>query len=332
MGGGTGYTRDFTDSLKATAIHDGYAATDSLFTRDADIRSGKVKAETDESLDPSKMKGGIRESRDIDGKNSHAVAVCLDVTGSMRETPKIVLDQIPGLLGAIIKNGALEHPQVLFSAVGDVNYDDAPFQVGQFEFSNALDSDLSKFYLEGRGGGNSYESYDAFMHFLAYNTSIDCFEKRGEKGYAFLIEDEPQPSLVYKHQMEELFGSTPMQADMSFSDLCKLAQEKWNIFILRPIWLGWGKDANNTKAWEKNFPDHVIALQAPDGICALIAMLIANDQGVDLDAVADVLKSEGTSEELVLAARKAATKGGEIATTGTISGISLTKGSGSNRL
>src|SRR5262249_20618935 len=137
----------------------------------------------------------VRESRDSDvHPESHAVAVLLDVTGSMQTVPRILQKSLPRLMGLLIRKGYLEHPQILIGAVGDATCDSAPLQVGQFESGIEIEEDLGRLFLEGGGGGQVTESYELAMHFLAHHTSLDCVEKRGKKGYAFLIGDEaPYP-------------------------------------------------------------------------------------------------------------------------------------------
>lgn len=312
MGGGSRYFGD-TAVLRSTkaaeATSKGYdPAKVGTFIHTADIKSGKAVARVHERLDPYKMKDGRRESRDsAEHPNSMPVAVCLDVTGSMHDTPKRIFSSIYPLVNSIVKNGALEHPQVLFAAVGDASCDKAPFQVGQFESNAASEEQISDFYLEGGGGGNAFESYDLYMYFLARCTSCDAFEKRGEKGYAFLIQDEPVPPYAPKQHVQNVFGAE-IQGNIPFADIVKEAQEKWNIFILRPIHLHYGKDPATTQQWEKYFPGKVIPLQSVDGICEQIAMIIAAEEGADLDSIEDSLVADGSSRELVLAA-KAAVKG-----------------------
>lgn len=313
MGSGY-YDSGATAMLRSAKVKEssskGYdARSTGTFTYHEDVKSGKA-AGIHPSLDPSKMKDGRRESRDsAEHPNSNAVACCIDVTGSMSDTPKTLFDDIGKLMSAIVKNNALDDPQVLYAAVGDAYCDKYPFQVGQFESDNASEAQISDVILEGGGGGNSYESYDLWFYFLARCTSIDCFEKRGKKGYAFLIQDEPVPPCVPKVDVRKVFGQT-IQADIPFADIVKEAQEKWDIFILRPMETSWGRRENTAKEWEKYFPNRVFPIQTVKGIAGQIAMIIANEEGVDLDSVADTLIKAGTSSEIVLAAKDSVVKKG----------------------
>src|SRR4051794_9862928 len=73
------------------------------------------------SLDPAALKGGkVRESRDCDEHpTSLAISVIFDVTGSMRSVPRILQTKLPALFGLLLRKGYVEHPQILFGAVGD---------------------------------------------------------------------------------------------------------------------------------------------------------------------------------------------------------------------
>ena len=140
------------------------------------------------ALDP---RGVMRESRDsAEHPESLAIAVLFDVTGSMRGVPRALQAKLPQLLGLLLRKGYVEHPQIMFGAIGDATCDRAPLQVGQFESDNRMDDDLGRILLEGGGGGQKTESYELAMYFMARHTAIDCFDKRGRRGYLFIIGDE----------------------------------------------------------------------------------------------------------------------------------------------
>lgn len=290
MGGGS-YSGNVTKAFTSTSRAAGYADT---FKRDADIKSGKIAAAIAEALNPLMMKNGVRESCDSDEHpESRAIAVFLDVTGSMRNVPKNVMRKLPELMGAITKHGAIEHPQLLFGAVGDAYCDSFPMQIGQFESSNVMDTQLSDFILEGGGGGNSSESYDLVMYFLARCCEIDCYKKRGQKGYAFLIEDEPITPKLYDSHVGQVFGQKTQP--MSFEDIVKEAQEKWDIFIIRPASTSHGRNKGVTDEWKALFPQRVIELADEENICETIALALAAVEGVDIDDMARDFVKSGTS-------------------------------------
>lgn len=327
----TGYaTRAFCDTSAKRAKSAGYdPAVVKTFVYDADVKSGKAKKVHD-LLDPLMMTNGVRESRDsAEHPESIPVAVFIDVTGSMSTAPKRLFDGIKSLMGALVKNG-IEHPQILFGAVGDAYCDDYPFQVSQFESDNRMEEQIANLILESGGGNNNSESYDLVTYFLARCTATDSLEKRHKKGYAFLIQDEPPPDILPKDFVKKVFGQD-IQADIPFKDLIAETNEKWDMFILRPLETYYGKNENVTKQWERLFPGRVIQLQSIDGISEQIALILANEEGIDLDSVVESLVSSGSSMELVLAAKNSVGKSSSL-TKATISGDIDLSGKRSSRL
>lgn len=180
-------------------------------------------------MDPRGVK--MRESRDSEEHpESLSIIVGLDVTGSMGMVPEdIVKNTLPDLVGTLIEAG-IEHPQVCFIALGDFIYDSAPLQIGQFESSaELLDRWLTRVYLEGGGGGNGKESYNLAYLFAGRHTSIDCFEKRKQKGFLFTIGDEQCNENIPGDIITRL---TPAEeaATISTEDMLEEAQRKYHVY------------------------------------------------------------------------------------------------------
>ena len=145
------------------------------FEHDHAVRNGTAACQTHEKMSPRGVR--VRESRDSDAHPaSHAVGVLFDVTGSMQSVPRILQENLPRLMGLLLRRGYLDHPQILIGAIGDATCDAAPLQVGQFESGIEIEDDLGKLFLEGGGGGHISESYELALYFLARHTAIDCHE------------------------------------------------------------------------------------------------------------------------------------------------------------
>lgn len=185
----------------------------------------------DESIDPSKMKNGIRESCDsTDNPNSTPVIIGLDFTGSMRNIPAYMIKTGLGeMFKEIYNRKPVSDPQVLFCGIGDVDAGDkAPFQAGQFESQCDLLTDgLEKFWLSGcSGGGNYYESYDIPYYFAANMTKCDSYLKRNKKGFIFTIGDEPPPSILKASSVKKIFGYEA-QSDTTFEQIINQVSKTW---------------------------------------------------------------------------------------------------------
>lgn len=160
-----------------------------------------------EKFDPKKIT--VRESRDSAlNPNSNAIIVALDVTGSMGiNAEQLARNGLGVMVEEIIKRKPVSDPHVMCMGIGDVKYDSAPLQVTQFEADITIAEDLKNIYLEGGGGGNCFESYNLAWYFAALNTSIDCYEKRGKKGYLFTLGDEEAPEDLLASEIRKVFGN-----------------------------------------------------------------------------------------------------------------------------
>ena len=141
----------------------------------------------DTDLDPINIK--IRESCDSNlNPKSTALIVAEDVTGSMSRVLDATIRGLGTLVTEIYDRKPISDPHMMFMGVGDVEAGDrAPLQVTQFEADIRIAEQLQKLYLEQGGGGNTYESYSLAWYFAATRTAIDCFTKRGKKGYLFTV-------------------------------------------------------------------------------------------------------------------------------------------------
>jgi hypothetical protein len=228
----------------------------------------------------------VRESRDSDAHpESLAIMIFLDVTGSMGRIPENIIKNEAGtLMNTIIDNG-VEHPQVLFGAIGDHISDNTPLQLGQFECSaEDLDKWLKGTYIEGGGGGQCMESYLLAWLVAGRHTSIDCFEKRNEKGFLFTIGDEASWDKVDARHLKDIFGYSQTE-DVTDVQLLEEAQRLYNVYHIHVNEGSYRDDPQVLGYWKKMLGERLIVLQDYHAICATIATLIAVQHGVDIKDV-----------------------------------------------
>lgn len=246
--------------------------------------SRRMKSE----LDPKGV--AFRESCDSeDNPNSHAIIVALDVTGSMCP----VLDSmarkgLPTLCREIYDRKPVTDPHIMCMGVGDVVYDSSPLQVTQFEADIRIAEQLNSLYLEQGGGGNSWESYNLPWYFAGMHTKIDCFTKRGKKGYLFTMGDECVPNDLAAHQIEQVFG-TQVQSGMSTVQALELAQQQYHVFHLII------QEGTNYRAmpdrvdisWREILGQRVIPLKDHTKMAEVIVSTIQVTEGADVDEVVE---------------------------------------------
>ena len=226
----------------------------------------------------------VRESRDSgEHPQSVAIAVLFDVTGSMRGVPRALQAKLPQLLGLLLRKGYVAHPQIMFGAIGDATCDRAPLQVGQFESDNRMDDDLSRILLEGGGGGQKTESYELALYFMARHTAADCYERRGRRGYLFIIGDEMAYPRVKPAEVREVIGDG-LQAQVPLTALMAEVTAKWDTYYILPAGASYVGDAQVLGFWRDLLGQNVIELADTGAVCEIIALTVGlGEDAISLD-------------------------------------------------
>jgi len=185
-----------------------------------------------DDFDPSKIT--LRESRDsVDNPNSNALIVALDVTGSMDSVLEAMAREgLKTLATEIYARKPISDPHIMYMGVGDVDAGDrAPLQVTQFEADIRIAEQMMDIWLERHGGGNDYEGYNLPWYFAGLKTSIDCFEKRGKKGYLFTVGDEETPKGLSVAAVKRVFGDT-IQGNLTNEQLLAMVSRSYHVYHL----------------------------------------------------------------------------------------------------
>lgn len=215
----------------------------------------------------------LRESRDsAEHPESFPIIIGLDVTGSMGRIPHDLLKTgLPRIMENIIRSG-IEHPQVLFLAIGDHECDRAPLQVGQFESSDELlDHWLTNVYIEGGGGGNDGESYALAWLFASRFTETDSFVKRGKKGVLITIGDEPTLNYYGASTQERIFGEGQYSNNMRAPQLLNDAMKTYECYHINTRFTMSGKREHVISGWRHLIGDHLLIADSLDDIPVLMS-------------------------------------------------------------
>lgn len=242
---------------------------------------------TSRSIDKDMSPRGVqfRESRDSDAHpESLAIGVFLDETGSMGSIPDILVRHKLGeLMNTLIAHGVPD-AQVLFGGIGDHYADHSPLQVGQFESgTDELNQWLTKIFLEG-GGGQSMESYALAWLFFARHTSIDCFEKRNQKGFLFTIGDEGVHKALERDFLTDLLGYA-FYEDIPAEQLLAEAQRMYHVFHLHVTETSTGSSRGIADGWRKLLQERLILVEDYNNIAEIIASTVAVVMGANLKEV-----------------------------------------------
>jgi hypothetical protein len=230
--------------------------------------------------------GKIRESRDSPAHpESLAIAVVFDVTGSMGTVPRVLQTRLGQLMRMLIEKGYVAHPHMLFGAVGDAYTDRVPLQIGQFEAGLEMDDDLGKIYLEGGGGGQVHESYELALYYFARRTAIDCYEKRGEKGYLFSIGDELPYATLRRRHVQQHIGDF-LEVDLPVEQVVTELGERYEHFHIIPTSTSHGRNPKIQRRWQELLGERVLLLEDETAVSETIALTIGLCEGRVVDVAA----------------------------------------------
>ena len=250
-------------------------------------------------MDPKNTE--LRESRDsVEHPISVAILLGLDITGSMGHIPhQLVKEGLPNIMSRIIQVGIAD-PQLLFLGIGDHECDRYPLQVGQFESSDELlDKWLTSIYLEGGGGGNDGESYLLAWYLAGMKTSIDCFEKRGQKGFLFTIGDEKTLKNLPERSLLNIFGNGQYQ-DFTAVELLDKARESYHVYHLHLRQGHNGTSEDVMGDWKQLLGDNLVIVANKDEIQKVIPEIVAANTGVAQPIFTEVKSEVDGSEEVML--------------------------------
>ncbi|MFV2018150.1 hypothetical protein [Micromonospora sp. LOL_023] len=247
------------------------------------------------TLDPHGVTA--RESRDsAEHPQSLAITVLFDVTGSMGTVPRILQEKLPQLLGMLLRKGYATDPQILFGAIGDATCDRAPLQIGQFESDNRMDEHLGNILLEGGGGGQMMESYELAMYFMARRTTIDCYDRRGKRGYLFIIGDEMAYPKVKAREVRDVIGDR-LGEDIPLRGIVDEVRRRWDTYYLLPAGSHYAGNRRILDFWRDLLGQQAVELEDLAAVCETIATTVAlGEQACDLDTVLADLHDVGAGD------------------------------------
>ncbi|ONG58147.1 hypothetical protein BKE38_03395 [Pseudoroseomonas deserti] len=254
--------------------------------------AGKSRAELfdarriDPALDPKGV--ALREARDsAHNPNSTGIVIGLDVTGSMGMIADALARHGLGtLVEEVLARKPVPDPQVMVMGIGDAFCDQAPLQVTQFEADIRIAQQLQALWLEHGGGGNDSESYQLPWYFAARHTAMDCFEKRGRKGYLFTVGDEMPPPVLLPEQIARITGDGE-ERPLSPEALLAEVEKKFHVFhlIVEEGSYARGNLDRVVPAWQRLLGQKALRLADHTKLAEVVVSAIQVTEGVDAGTV-----------------------------------------------
>jgi hypothetical protein len=138
------------------------------------------------------------------------------------------------------------------------------------------------------------------MYFMARHTATDCYEKRGKRGYLFLIGDEMAYSRVKRREVTSVIG-TGLEADISLASIVAEVTRKWDTYYILPAGASYAGDREVLSFWRGLLGQNVIELTDLDAVCETIALTVGlGEDAISLDdGLADLADVGSTASPTV---------------------------------
>jgi hypothetical protein len=132
------------------------------------------------------------------------------------------------------------------------------------------------------------------MYFMARHTSIDCLEKRGRRGYLFLIGDELAYPRVKARELRHIIG-VPRPENVDTTAIVAELRRKYDVYFVIPSGACHAGDRSLLDYWRGHFGQNVLRLDDLDAACETIALTIGlGEQAIDLDEGIEHLREFGS--------------------------------------
>ena len=135
------------------------------------------------------------------------------------------------------------------------------------------------------------ESYLLAWLVAGRHTSIDCFEKRGTKGFLFTIGDEKSWDKLEQNKLKKILGYTECET-LTDKQLLEEAQRMYNVYHIHINEASYRDDPNVIGYWKDMIGERLIILNDYQAICETIATIIAMQHGIDLTDVVSAFDSK----------------------------------------
>lgn len=256
-----------------------------------------------DEFNPAKIKLPREACDSAQSPHSKGIIYAEDLTGSMGKfLLNLIQKQFPRLIEMTYETVSF-NPHIMFMGIGDVQQgDEAPLQVTQFETDLRMLEQLEKLWLEKGGGCNSFESYILAWYFAGKYCKMDCFDKRGEKGFLFTFGDEEPTPCLSVSELQTVFGDREDldKRKVTATDCLEIASEKFNCYHI--ILRGRGYNYVDIHKWKELLEGHACDLSdyecLPDLVCTILKMYEGLSKTEAIKSIEDAYTRQVVNEAL----------------------------------
>lgn len=240
----------------------------------------------------------------IETNSPTPLVIVVDQTGSMGDWPATMFSKLP-YLEHEAKDYLGAATEISFAAIGDANNgEDYPLQCRPFDKGPALATRLSELVIEGKGGGDTHETYELAALYYARNvrapnmrttsdtthhtdrfSMLDSMVRpKAPRGMIIFIGDE-EPYASVRPEVAKRYGHIDLPGDIDVETIFEELKQKFSVYaVLKPYNGSWEKrttlDNRIYNKWcDLIGKEHIALLSHPERVVDVIFGLLAEERG-----------------------------------------------------
>jgi len=231
------------------------------------------------------------------------IVVCMDITGSMNDYPKIIYDKLPMFYGQIMIQNYVKDPALSFSFYAYAT-DSIPLQVSDFARGNDIDEWLRKMYFYSCGGGDEGLEYPSFFygHRCTHSNVAP-----GDKGFFFIIGDSLPSFEKIRPDLAKSMLGIDLEAEMPMDQVFAKLTTKYHVFFVCRLPTTHGVDEKGNipalmlKKWASWVgEDHILRLPEAKAVVDIMLGAMSLTAGTRTwDTYLQDLQSRGQSDDRI---------------------------------
>jgi hypothetical protein len=117
---------------------------------------------------------------------------------------------------------------------------------------------------------------------MARHTTLDRLDKRGQRGYLFMIGDELAYPRVKAREVRRLIGDE-LTEDIPIEAMVAELTRSWELYFIIPAGAHYAADERLLRFWRRLLGQHVLQLDDPGAVCETIALTVGlAEDAIDL--------------------------------------------------
>jgi len=217
----------------------------------------------------------------ISTQSSAPLVIVCDQTGSMNEWPGTIFSKLPYLDHELRTEYGAEDAEISFAAIGDAQHrEDYPLQVRPFAKGTAMKERLAELVHEGKGGGDTRETYELAALYYARNCAMP---KAVRKPIIVFIGDESCYEVI-PPDLAKTYAHVALEERLMTAAAFKELRRKFAVYFVQKPYSDESENGSITRRVHADWAalvgeDHIAPLPEAGRVVDVIFGILAKESG-----------------------------------------------------